>query len=190
MMRRKDREMGIEFGLEVIDQSQYGVVSMIDEEGQPYGIPLSIVRDGHSLYFHSAKEGKKVEIFGKDPWVSVAFVGAVNVPEHFTNEELDAIAKDESKLALLTSKVFTTEFESAVVNGTVRRVEDEETKIKAMRLICQKYTPTKMPYFKMAIASGLKLTNVYQIEIREIKAKRKRYDKSGEEMKWGRMDVM
>ena len=180
--------MSIEFGLAVIDQSQYGVVSMIDEEGQPYGIPLSIVRDGHSLYFHSAKEGKKVEIFEKNPRVSVAFIGAVNVPEHFTNEELDAIAKDESKLALLTSKVFTTEYESAVVNGTVTRVEDEETKIRAMRLICQKYTPTKMPFFEMAIASGFKLANAYQIEILEIKAKRKKYDKFGEEMKWGRME--
>lgn len=187
-MRRKDREMSIEFGLAVIDQASYGVVSMIDAEGHPYGIPLSIVRDGPTLCFHSAKEGKKVEIFEKNPQVSVAFIGAVNVPEHYTDAELDAIALDESRLALLTSKVFTTEYESAVVIGIVKLVEDAATKINAMRLICGKFTPTKMPYFEMAIASGLDHTNVYQIEIQEIRAKRKKYDQHGEEMKWGRMD--
>ena len=43
-----------------------------------------------------------------------------------------------------------------------------------------------MDYFNMAIKAGLKRTNVYKIEIEEIKAKRKKYDESGEEMKWRR----
>lgn len=41
-MRRKDREMNREFGLEVIDKSRYGVISMIDEDNEPYGIPYEI----------------------------------------------------------------------------------------------------------------------------------------------------
>lgn len=56
-----------------------------------------------------------------------------------------------------------------------------------MKLICEKYTPTKMDYFDLAIKAGLKRTNVYKIEIEEVKAKRKKYDINGEEMKWGRM---
>lgn len=56
-MRRKDREMSSEFGLKVIDKSRYGILSTVDEE-LPYGIPLSIVRDDNTLYFHSAKQGK------------------------------------------------------------------------------------------------------------------------------------
>lgn len=50
-MRRKDREMDREFGLKVIDKATYGVLAMVDE-GKPYCIPLSIVRDGNTLYFH------------------------------------------------------------------------------------------------------------------------------------------
>ena len=187
-MRRKDREMTREFGIEVIDKSRYGIISMIGEDNEPYGIPLSIVRDGDNLYFHSAMGGRKVKIFEKNPKVSVAFVGETKIPENYTKEELDEIIKDESKAVLLISKVFTTEYESAVVTGKVKLVEDEEEKIKAMRLICEKYTPTKMDYFDMAIKAGLKRTNVYRIEIEEIKAKRKRYDINGEEMKWGRME--
>lgn len=33
-MRRKDREMSKEFGIEVIDKSKYGVVSMIDKDAK------------------------------------------------------------------------------------------------------------------------------------------------------------
>lgn len=188
IMRRKDREMSREFGLKVIDKSRYGVLSMTGEDNEPYGIPLSIVRDGSNLYFHSAMDGKKVKIFETNPKISIAFVGETKIPENYTKEELDEIVKDESKAVLLISKVFTTEYQSAIVTGKVKLVEDENEKNKALRLICEKYAPTKMDYFNMAIKAGLKRTNVYQIEIEEIKSKRKKYDIHGEEMKWGRME--
>lgn len=188
ILRRKDREMNKGFGIEIIDKSNYGILSMIGECNKPSGIPLSIVRRGNTLYFHSAVGGRKVEIFEKNPDVSVAFVGETKIPENYTKEELDEIIKDESKTVLLISKVFTTEYESVVVTGEVKLVNDEDEKIKAMGLICEKYTPTKMDYFPMAIKAGLGRTNVYSIEIGEITAKRKKYDMYGEEMKWGRMD--
>ncbi len=186
-MRRKDREMSREFGIEVIDRASYGVVSMIDENNEPYGIPLSIVRDGDNLYFHSALDGKKVKVFEKNPIVSVAFVGNINIPENFSKEELIEIAKDKSKAGELISKVFTTEYESAILKGKIALVEENEEKLKAIRLICEKYTPTKMDYFSLAVESGLKAMNIFKIEIHDITAKRKKYDINGEEMKWGRM---
>ncbi len=182
-MRRKDREMDREFGIEIIDKSRYGVLSMIGEGNEPYGLPLSIVRDGEYLYFHSAMDGRKVKTLAKNPDVSVVFVGEIRIPENYTEEELKEIAKDKSKAALLISKVFTTEYESAVVKGRVELVEDEQEKIRAMRLICEKHTPTKMDYFDMAIGAGLKRTNIYRIEMEEIKAKRKKYDTRGKEIK-------
>lgn len=187
-MRRKDREMNRDFGIEVIDKSDYGVVSMIDENNEPYSIPLSIVRDGNNLYFHSAIDGKKVKVFEKNSAVSIAFVGKVKVPEMFSKEELDEIAQDKSKAGTFTSKVFTTEYESAVVKGKIKLVEDEKEKLKSLKLICEKYTPTKMAYFNLATESVLHAVNIYKIEIEDITAKRKKYDMNGEEMKWGRME--
>lgn len=178
-MRRRDREMDREFGLKIIDQAEYGVLSLVSLDGEPYGMPLSIVRDGNTLYFHSAKDGKKVKALAKNVMISIAFVGAVAVPEPYTKEELDEIAKDESKVALLLSKVFTTEFQSAIVMGKTKLVTSENDKIKALRLICEKYTPTKMDYFPAAIKAGLKKTNIYAIEIDEIKAKEKSIAKRG-----------
>lgn len=187
-MRRKDRAMNKEFGLKLIDKSDYGVVSMVDSENKPYSLPLSIVRDEELLYFHSAKEGKKVEVLKDDNYVSVVFTGKTNIPENFSQDELDEMSEDISKGVQFISKVFTTEFESAVIDGKVNKVEDRDEKIKALRLICEKYTPDKMDYFPIAIKAGLGKVNIYSIKIEDITAKRKKYDINNEEMKWERME--
>ena len=187
-MRRKDRAMSKEFGLNVIDNSSFGVISVVDNEGNPYSLPLSIVRDGDILYFHSAKGGTKVEVLADNKCVNIVFVGEVNVPDNFSKDELEDMAKDESKGIQFISKVFTTQFESAIVKGRVKLIEDRDEKIKAMKLICVKYTPSKMDYFDIAIKAGLDKTNVYAISIEELTAKRKKYDVNNEEMKWERME--
>lgn len=186
-MRRNDREMDRAFGINIIDKAEYGVVSMIDGE-QPYGLPLSVVRKGDYLYFHSAQNGRKVEVLRKNPKVSIVFVGDKNIPENYSYEELEAMDKDPEKAIQFISSVFTTEFESTIVTGQVEKVEDETTKILAMRTICEKYTPDKMKYFNSAIKAGLHRTNVYQIKIDNLTSKRKKYDDQGVEMKWGRMN--
>lgn len=185
-MRRKDREMDRNFGLNLIDNAAYGILSVIDES-IPYSLPLSIVRDGDTIYFHSSKEGKKVGLLKDDTHVNVVFVGNTKVPENFTKEELEDMARDESKGVKFISSVFTTEFESSIITGKVREVLDKGKKIDVLRLICEKYTPDKMDYFDIAINSGLGRVNVYAIDIEDITAKRKKYDLNGEEMKWGRM---
>lgn len=185
-MRRKDREMSVEFGIDIIDKSRYGVLSLVDEN-EPYGMPLSIIRDGNYLYFHSAKDGRKVKALANNLSVSVAFVGELNIPENYSKEELDEIVKD-ARVGLLISSVFTTEYESSIVKGKVILVIDYDEKVKAMKLLCEKYTPDKMDYFNAAINSGINRTNVYKIEIEEVTAKRKKYDVHGKEMKWSRME--
>ncbi len=182
-MRRKDREMNREFGYQVMDKARFGVVSMMDENNQPYGIPLSVAREGNALYFHSAMEGKKVDIFAGSPSVSIVFVGDVKVPELYREEELEEMAKDETKASLLIRKVFTTEFESAMARGRVEKVTSEEERLQGMKVICNKFTPTKMAYFEAAAKAGLYRANVYKLEMEEVTAKRKKYDAQGNEIK-------
>lgn len=186
-MRRKDREMDQEFGFMIIDKAQYGVLSMIDGEA-PYGLPLSLVRHEDLLYFHSAKEGRKVDILANNSNVSIAFVGDKNIPENYSHDELESMNNDPSKAIHFISSVFTTQYESAIVTGKVEKVEDKDEKIKAMKIICEKYTPSKMKYFHSAINSGLNRTDVYKLKIENITSKRKKYDDKGVEMKWGRME--
>lgn len=186
-MRRQDREMDREFGIKIIDNADYGVISINDDK-YPYSLPLSIVRDGDSLYFHSSKQGTKVNLLLDCTRVTVVFTGKTHIPENFTTSELDEMSADRRCATQFISKVFTTEFESAIVKGTVRQVTKRKEKIHALKLICEKYTKSKMKYFDIAIDAGLDKTNVYCVKIEELTSKRKKYDEFGQEMKWGIKD--
>ena len=184
-MRRKDREMGRDFGLTIIDKSQYAVLSVTDLNYQPYAIPLSVVRKDDWLYFHSAKSGTKVDLLQSGATVCVTFVGKVNVPELYSNEELVEMENAPNRGGEMTSHIFTTEFESSIVFGKVSLVEEESQKLEALRILCEKYTPSKMALFDIAAQSGMKATNIYRVSIDSITAKRKKFDANGNEMKWG-----
>lgn len=165
-MRRKDREMTEEFAYTISDKCEWAVVSMIDPQGLPYCVPLSIVRNERIIYFHCAKDGFKVECLRNDPHVCVSCVGD-------TRRLLDE---------------FTTEFESATVRGVAVEVEDDAEKVHALRLLCQRHTPTNMAEFDDAIAKSLSRTAIWRIDISEISGKRKKYDSHGKEMKFGRSE--
>lgn len=165
-MRRKDREMPESFALEVIDKCDFGTLAMADAEGQPYCLPLSIVRDDRVIYFHSAMQGEKIEYLRQNPKICLACVGDTHVPP----------------------KKFTTEYESAVVFGTASEVTDPDEKIHALRLLCLRYTPDNMDAFDKAIEMSLKRTAIWKLTMDKVTGKRKKYDKDGVEMKFGRME--
>ena len=70
-MRRKDRELTPEQAWEIVDRCADGVVSMLDETGAPYAVPVNIVREDDRVYFHSAMAGKKADCMRKNPRVCV-----------------------------------------------------------------------------------------------------------------------
>lgn len=165
-MRRKDREMDQSFALGIVDSCEYAVLSMVLGDGTPYGVPLTIAREGNSIYFHSAQEGKKADALRQCGRVSLACVGRTHRMEYD----------------------FTTEFESAIVSGTAQELTGEEEKIHALRLICQRHTPKNMGAFDAAIAKSLHRTAVWRITIEDVTGKRKKYDAKGVELKFGRME--
>lgn len=185
-MRRKDREMSADFALQLLDKAQFCIISVIDLDGNPYGFPISFARKGNQIFIHSAKKGKKVEIFEAHPKVSITCVGEVQVPNLYTEKEMDELV--ENNKPVFGSKVYTTEFESAIFEGKVSLVTDDAEKIEGLRLLCEKYTPDKMKYFDYAIEKSLPATLIYSISIENITGKRKKFDAHGEEMKHGRME--
>ena len=61
-MRKESRAMDSGWALEVMHKAPYITVSFIDDEGKPYGLPLSLASDDDmNWYFHGALEGKKLE---------------------------------------------------------------------------------------------------------------------------------
>lgn len=150
-MRRKDREQSTEFALKTAQECEFAVISMIDASGLPYGVPVSTVLDGKTLYFHTAKEGRKIDCLHHSPAVHIVCVGAVQR------------ASDE----------FTTGYECAMIEGICTEVTDEAEKIRALRLLCKKYTPQNMDNFDRAIQASLHRTGVYKIAVLSVTGKAK-----------------
>ena len=167
-MRRKDREMPAAFARMVADKCEWAVISMIDPQGMPYCVPMTIVREGDTIYFHTAKQGWKIDSLMQNPDVCIACVG------------------DTHRLA----DKFTTEFESAVIRGRAAEVSEKEEKIRALRLLCERHTPANMHEFERAVEKRLSRTGVWKVEIGEMTGKRKKYDQAGEELKFGRMETL
>lgn len=177
-MRRKDREMDESFAYGVIDKAEYGTLATVNLDGTPYCIPISFARSENKIYIHSAFQGTKINNIKANQNVCLSFVGDTNIP--FPNPEASVGVKG--------SGVFTTEYESAIISGKATFVEDEEEKVLALRLICEKYCPDNMVYFEDAASSSLKITCIIRVDIEDIKGKRKKYDSNKQEMKWGRME--
>lgn len=182
-MRRKDREMDQDFAREVIDRSLYGVLACVTPAGAPYAIPLSIARSGDRLFFHSATKGSKVEYLPDGQEVALTFVAHVHVPQLFSSEELAGMLNDPEAASMLGSKVFTTEFESACVQGRIYELTDSTDKLLGLRCICEKFTPDKMAFFEPTAQAALQITRVYEIRIESLTGKRKRFDDQGNELK-------
>ena len=171
-MRKASREMSAEWALEVLDHAPYITVSMSDENGMPYSVPLSLARsDDRTFYYHCALEGKKLEILAKNPNVCLSAV---------TKCKPTVGPKDGS---------FTLEFKSAIAFGRAELVTEEREKIDALRLICERFLPQHMEAFNASIERSLARTAVVKITLTEPPTgKRKQYDANGEEMKYGRME--
>ena len=151
-MRRKERREDENFAFEVLDKADFAVLSMIDADGLPYCLPISAVRIGEKLYFHSAESGRKSEAMLNDP--NVCITAAVDVVS----------AEDK----------FTTYFKSAVVRGKAVKVTDDEEKITALKAICERFTPSNMPDFANAIKMSLPRTAVWRIDIENATGKQKK----------------
>ena len=53
-MRKKSRAMDSGWALEVMHKAPYITVSFIDEDGKPYGLPLSLASDRKSTRLNSS----------------------------------------------------------------------------------------------------------------------------------------
>jgi len=150
-MRRKDREISQQETVELLDKAEYGVLSTVNKNGQPYGIPLSYVYKDNAIYFHCAVEGQKLDNITNNAKVSFCIIGSTTVlPE-----------------------TFGTLYESAVVFGMAREVHESE-RHKALVWLLEKYCSDFMEGGLQYIESKNKVTKVIKIDISRVSGKARR----------------
>ena len=149
-VRRSDREITPQESIDILDTAEYGILSTVGNDGQPYGVPLSYVHKG-SIYFHCAISGHKLENIEHNAKVSFCVVG---------------------KTKVLPDK-FGIEYESAVVFGRVSEVNGAE-RHHALLWLLEKYCSDFIEEGKRYIEQKDKITKVFKIEIARISGKARR----------------
>ncbi|MDH6357608.1 pyridoxamine 5'-phosphate oxidase family protein [Parabacteroides sp. PF5-9] len=151
-VRRKDRLLGHEEAIKLLEIGEYGFLAMAGKNGYGYGIPINFVKDRDALYFHCAPEGYKLESIKENPCVSFCVVGRTHV---------------------LSGK-FTTEYESVIVFGKMQLDLSKEERLRALRLLVQKYSPTFTAVGEKYIAGSFHRTAVMRLDIQHLSGKSKR----------------
>jgi nitroimidazol reductase NimA-like FMN-containing flavoprotein (pyridoxamine 5'-phosphate oxidase superfamily) len=141
---------------EFLKEGTYGVLSLALLEGTPYGVPLNYVyvpEDG-AIYFHCARQGKKIDMIRQNPKASFAVVSQQSIRE----------------------ERFITHYDSAVVTGTVSLVEDESEKRAALLRLCARLTPSSLSQSGAVIERNLSAVAILRLSIGSVTGKRNRDD--------------
>ena len=120
-MRRIKQQLSEEESLEVLKKAKRGVLSVIGDDGWPYGIYLNPHFENGRIFFHGAKEGHKIDALKKDARVSFTVI--------------DDGVKDEGGWAYT--------FKSVVVFGRVELVEDQNEAIEICRRLARRFNPSE-----------------------------------------------
>ena len=119
-IRRQDRLLDAASAHRLLNEGEWGTLSMVDAEGRAYAVPVNFVYDGNSaIYIHCAPEGRKMRAIMAHPDISFCVVGNVQ----------------------LQPGLFTTEYESIIIEGKARIVHNDDERREALRRFIAKYSP-------------------------------------------------
>ncbi|MCL1848197.1 MAG: pyridoxamine 5'-phosphate oxidase family protein [Clostridiales bacterium] len=155
-MRRADREVsGIHEIMEILDEGKTCCLAMVDE-GMPYVVPMSYAyrMEGETLilYFHSAKEGRKIRVLQKNPMVCFTI---------FTEGE--AIFSQEKPC----DSAYT--FSSVVGSGNVGFIDSVQEKCAALSLLMKHQAGMEVNFSQ----SQAENVCVFQVVSKDFTGKRK-----------------
>ena len=149
-MRRKEKEITGTREIEsVIRKSQVCRLGLADE-GLPYIVPLCFGYRNNTLYFHSAKEGRKIEILKRNNQVCFEF--DIDTQIH----------------AGKTACAWGMNYRSVIGYGTASFVDDPAEKRNALDIIMRQYADGAFTYSDKT----LKKTLVIKVEISSMTGKK------------------
>ena len=147
-LRRKDRAITEEEAIALLNKAEYGVLSTVSENGDPYGVPLNFWVIDHCIYFHCAVEGQKIDNIQQNKSVSFCTVGNTKI---------------------LPDK-FATKYESVIVSGEVEEVFDMNKQL-ALEGLLHKYSPEFIDKGIKYIEDLNEKTRVFKITIHKLTGK-------------------
>ena len=148
-MRRQDLALSTEESLAIVDQVQFAVLSLVDESGRPYGVPLDYVRRGMALYFHGAREGRKVRAMQQNPWGCAVIIGENEIiPEKLGRH-----------------------YKTVIVEGKIELIDDPDEKRRVMTWVVERKSPDYMDRGQKVIEKMLDRVLVYKMNMEVVSGK-------------------
>ena len=122
-MRRIKQQLSDADALEILAKAKRGVLSVVGDDGWPYGIWLNphYRREDGRIYFHGAKEGHKIDALRRDARVSFTVI--------------DDGVQDEGSWAYT--------FRSVVVFGRIEFVENQAFALELCRELARRFNPSE-----------------------------------------------
>ncbi|MDO4400161.1 MAG: pyridoxamine 5'-phosphate oxidase family protein [Coriobacteriia bacterium] len=147
-MRRKRQKLEDAEAREVLAAATSGVLSLVGDDGYPYGVPLSHAFVDGRLVFHGAVKGHKLDAMRANPKAS------------YTVVQKDQVVPEE----------FTTYFRSVIAFGRMRVLEGDE-KLAALRQLSDRFWPGHEAEREDEIAPRLDHMTVFVMEIEHLTGK-------------------
>lgn len=117
-MRRPKQALSETECTEILLRGKTAVVSVMGDDGYPYGVPVNYHYRGGKLYFHCAITGHKIDAIAANPKVSVCIIDSDDI--------------DVPHLA--------TSYRSVIVFGKARVIADPEEKRGAIRALALRFS--------------------------------------------------
>lgn len=150
-LRRKDRKLELSSAQIILSAGEYGVLSTVDKDGQPYGVPVNYVYFNDAIYFHSADKGHKIANLEENPRVSFCVVAySLVVPDSFSSD-----------------------YESVILFGHAEEIFGED-KLEALHAIADRFSPQNKDKGNEMIIRFFNSTKVIKITIDELVGKARR----------------
>lgn len=148
-MRRKDKQTrDPEVVARILREAQTCRLAMADHD-TPYVVPMNFGCIGHTIYLHSAAEGRKIDILRRHPKVCLQFdIGGSIVR-----------ADNPCKWGV--------RYESLIAFGTAGFVDDPAHKAEGLKAILNHYSPGSYAFSEDA----LKAVAVIEIQMAQITVK-------------------
>ncbi len=152
-MRQAKREINDREAVEgILRECPVGRLGTVRHDGYPMVKPLNFVYLDGAIYFHSAREGEKIDDIKRDDRICFE----VDLPAIFVKTTGDPC----SAIVL---------FRSVIARGQARIVEDKDEVLKALKALMEKYQPEGGygPFSEEKLA----ITAVVRIDIVEMTGK-------------------
>ena len=150
-MRRKEKEIKSKTEIESIINSGQVCRVAFSLNDEPYIVPMYYGYKDNFLYFHSAKQGKKIDIIKKNNQVCFE----IDINQNIINTGVPCNWKNS--------------YSSVIGFGKAKLVENFNEKVKALNAIIDHYSPGTIYKFPKENVNN---TAIIKIEIEEITGKK------------------